>query len=112
MTYDTLLDLVLGATSVFATALRAMPNEERAAMVWEAIAHADIAFAAWDDPDKGSDFTLLKGEALLLGAAEPTRALSAIVSIPCRDMEHALALRGAVSEGRGPGPNLKVVALN
>jgi hypothetical protein len=110
MTEDTLLDLVLGATSVFARVLRSVPNEERSAMVWDAITHADVAFAAWDD--KWGGFMLLKGEELLLGKAEPTRPLAAIVSIPCRDVDHALALRSAVSEGRGPGPNLKVVTLN
>jgi hypothetical protein len=109
MTKDTLLDLVLGATSVFATALRAVPNEERPAMVWDAITHADVAFAVWED--KWGGFMLLKGKELLLGTSDPTRPLAAIVSIPCRDMEHALMLRDAVSENCGP-PDLKVAALN
>jgi len=112
MTEDDFFNVIMASSSAFARELLAVPNSERPAIVWKTIGDCDVAFGVWHEPH-GTGIMLLKGDALLFGAAlSDTPPTVATVGIPCTGREHALALQGAVSEGRGPRPNLKVVALN
>jgi len=65
------------------------------------IAAHEIVFALFPDSSpRGWDLHIIKGKALVVGAADETLAKISTTAVPCADLTEALAMEQAFGDGR------------